>query len=305
MELIFFVKKNDEIKLYRGERKLFSCNGESVEKINNTHFLLRTTKTFIVLGLNGAELFSSPHAIKHLDLGENYLIDDGKKRSVFNGKDELVYAFQKSRYVLNENQDLIIKEENTTRLIRKSTETTVKMKGKFLKASKSFIVVKDGKYKSVYNYEGEVLVSRASSVKLLERNFLTYKQRKTIYLLNGITKEKRKAKRMTEKLEEEESDYEDEDFYTQNNVTLKDTLYIKQLNGLYGLQSKKRTELSPKYFFIKKMATRYLVLDELAYKVFDCYNGTFVSKESYQKIEPYKDYFMIVKNGIINYMRFN
>jgi hypothetical protein len=304
-ETDFFIQKNNEITLYRAEKILFGCEGESIEKINGTHFLLRTNKAFNVLGLNGRELFSSPHAIKHLDLGENYLLDDGHKRSIFNGKDERIYSFQKSRYVLNENQDLIIKEDNTTRVIRKSAETTVKMKGKFLKASKKFIVVKHGKYKSVYNYAGEVIVPKTKSVKLLEGNFLTYKQGITIYLLNGITKEKRKVKKMTERLEEEESDYEDEVVYAQNKVTQRDTVHIKQVNGLYRLQSKNGTVFSPNYFFIKKIATRYLVLDEVAYKVFDNYNGTFVSEESYQAIEPYKDYFMVVKNGVINYMAFN
>jgi sporulation protein YlmC with PRC-barrel domain len=219
----------------------------------------------------------------------------------------VIYKFQKSKYTLNQGADLIIKEENSLSVFKKNETKRIKLDGKYSKALGNYIVVKQGKRKAVYTYSGDLILSRASTVKLLDDDFITYKRGRSIYLLNAVTNEKKKVKKMNADLSEEEIEEEDEDeavFVEPALVKETDTLFIKKRNGLYGLKSKTRIELPYSYFHIQRISDCYLIQNDLEYTIFNNYTKNFVTATPFKNCVKYKDYYMLVRDEGIEYVSF-
>jgi len=289
--------------VYRVDKKLFAFSGNSVEKINDTHFLVKGGGENLIVNSLGETLFKSAKAIKYLSLGDHYLLEDGSDNTLFGINDKVIYKFEKQTYLANEKQDLLIKEESSVTIFEKNKTKKITLAGKLVKATKHFVVMNTGKFKTVCAYSGELILPKAKQVKEINDEYLTYSEGKNNFLLNTNTKEKKKIKSLNVNLTKEGIDYEDVSEAPQTLFFKEsDSLVISEHNGKYGLSTGEKTVLSHKFFHIKKFTNKYLVQDQIVYKLYNSYTNKFVSDSTFENIQPYKGYLMVIKKGKIAYI---
>jgi len=299
----YSLKNENATDVYRGKTKMFSFLGNSIEKINNEHFVIHAYDINYITNLNADTLFKSRKAIKYVALGNQYLLDDGLNYKLYDKMDKLIYQFQKQHYVINQHFDLMIKEENSVTVFQKDSCSKAVLKGKFVKATSKYIIVDLGKYKRIYDFKGKILLQKATNTKIINDDYVAFQSGKKCNLLNVETLQQVKVKSLNVNLYKEGIEYEADD-ESQQMLDFKavDSLVIDEYRGKYGLKLGSKNILPYKYFQIEKLGEVYLVQDHIEYKLFDNYKRRLISNDSFDKVCPYLNYLMVVKKGKILYI---
>ncbi len=299
----YAVIQSEHYTVYRDQTVLFNFIGDNIEKINNEHFLIHSNNGNCIFNYKGDTLFKSRKAIKYLSLGNHFLLDDGVEHTLYSKDDAIIYQFQKTPYLSNDNEDLIIKGENRVAVFRKNQIQKIEFTGKFVKVTKHYIVLDLGKYKRVYGIDGTLIQSKAKQVKVLNDDYISYQEGNKFYLVNVLTKEKKKIKSLNINLSKEGIDYEDMEENLQIlTFKAKDTLSIVEYKGMYGLKSNDKMVLPYMYFKIEPLANKFLVQDNIEYKLFNSMTRKFISDDTFDTVYPYKGYLMLTKSREITYM---
>jgi len=112
-----------------------------------------------------------------------------------------------------------------------------------------------------------------------------------------------KVKSLSVNLSREGIEYEATDETPQMiGFASEDSLYIDEYKGMYGLKSSKELLLPHTFFYIQNLKDTYLVQDYIEYKLFNLNTRKFMSDNSYEKVEYYKNYMMVLKNGKLFYL---
>ncbi len=299
----FNLEEGESKYVYRDGHILFSYEGQSVERINSDHFLLHKSKVRAVVNTVKDTVFKSEKPIKYADLGDNYLLDDGREVKIFDKNDKSFYFFDKTAYVVNTNKDLIVKKEKSTVLLKTNASAPKDLNGTYVKHTANYVVVKRKKNKAVYDYRAQILVDKAREIKILNDEYLAYQEGKDFYLLQVLSMEKKKIKNLNVNLERDGIDYETLEESTESVFfEKKRDLIITEKNGLFGLAHAGKTVLPCTYFQIQPSEGLFLVQEHLTYGLFNAQKASFAGEGNYDLIKPYKTYFMTIKRGEIVYL---
>lgn len=299
----FVISDSLRSSVYRGTGLLLTHRGESTERINAGHFMIRRYHRYYVINTRGDTLAGSPLPFNYIDLGDNYLLDDGRSKKVFGKDDRLLLEFDNARYQLEKNGVLIVREKEMTTVVC-GNKPPLRLHGKLSEATGSFLILHAGKNKKVVDLSGEVLLPKVKQARAVAGPYLTCQQGKKYYLVNAETGQKIQVKSMRADLEKEGIVYEDAGKNEQvlPVASANDTLVVEQ-NGKYGLTAGGKTILPNTYFNIQKIAGVFLVQDQLEYRLYDASVRRLLSPYAYSAVYPYRDYFLVVRNGVISYIR--
>lgn len=301
----YVLKKEGLTTVYKNRRVLFSHTCDATEKINEGHYLISNSAGNYILSSKGDTIYQSNRAIKYVPLGNNYLLDSGQGRTVFDLSDKAVCSFGKEPYLVTAYQDLIVKEKESTVLLKKNGTKEVRIKGRYTRATKLYVVSKTAKTKNVSDYSGKLLLTKAAKVKVINDRYFSYQLGKKFMLYDVISGEKRRIERLgvnmtKEGLEYDGSDEEDDSTEVVSNI---EELYtIVSYRGKYGLKKDEKLILPYSFFNIQHASDVFLVQDNIDYKIYDLFSNKFLSNESYETVYPYKLYFQVWKDGKMYYI---
>lgn len=301
-----YVLKKDGISyIYKKRRLLFSHNGDATEKINEGHYLISNSRGQYILSPKGDTIYQSKQAIRYVPLGNNYLIDSGQDRTVFDLSDKAVCRFEKEPYLVTDKKHLIVKEKESVVLLKKNGTNQVRVKGRYTKATGLYVITRNPKNKQVYDYSGSLLVSKALKVKAINERYFSYQLGKKFTLYDVITGEKRPIERLGVSISKEGLEYDgsdEEDDSTQVVETIEELYSIVSYKGKYGLKKEEKLILPYNFFHIQKADDVFLVQDKIEYKLYDLFSNTFITNDSYESVYPYKFSFQVWKDGKMYYI---
>jgi hypothetical protein len=302
----YTVQKEGITTIYKNRKLLFSHNCDTTKKINEGHYLIYGVRGNFIMSAKGDTIYKSAAPVTYTSLGTNYMLDGGNEKHVFDMRDNLVCSFGKELYLVTTQKDLIVKDKESVVLVKKNASKQARINGRFVKATKGYVISKSGKTKSVYSFSGEQFVTKAVRVKAINDRYFSYLTGKKFMLYDTQTGEKRRIERLgvsitKEGLEYDESDEEDDS--TEVVETIEDSYKVVHYRGKYGLKKDDQLILPYSYFHIQKTDDVFLVQDKIDYKLYDLRKKKFITEESYQKVYPYKDYFQVLQDGKLFYIR--
>lgn len=301
----YVLKKEGMTTVYKNRRVLFSHHCDVTEKINEGHYLISNSVGNYILSSKGDTIYQSSRAIKYVPLGNNYLLDSGQGRTVFDLSDKAVCRFGKEPYLVTPYQDLIVKEKESTMLLKKDGTKEVRIKGRYTRATKLYVVSKTAKTKNVSDYSGKPLVTKAAKVKVINDRYFSYQLGKKFMLYDALSGENRRIERLGVNITKEGLEYDgsdEEDDSTEVVANVEELYSIVSYRGKYGLKKEEKLILPYSFFNIQHAADVFLVQDKINYKIYDLFTNTFLSDESYEKVYPYKFYFQVWKDGKMYYI---
>lgn len=302
----YVLKKDGISTVYKNRKVLFSHTCDLTEKINDGHYLISNSTGNYILTPAGDTVYQSKRAIKYLSLGNNYLLDSGQERTVFDLSDKVVTKFQREPYLVTEHQHLIIKEKESLVLLKKNGTKQQRINGRYARATKLYVVSRTAKTKQVSDYSGKILVSKAAKVKVINDRYFSYQQGKKFMLYDVISGDKKRIERLGVNVTKEGLEYDDsdeEDDSTQVVETIEDLYTIASYRGKYGLKKEDKLILPYSYFHIQKAEEVFLVQNRVNYKLYNSSRNAFVSNDIYETIYPYKDHFQVCREGKIYYIK--
>lgn len=303
----YVVRKDGLSTVYKNRKPLFAHQSEHTERINTEHFLLYDYKGYFLVSVRGDTVYRSSQSVRYAGLGDNYLLDDGRQRLVFDKKDQVIFRFDKEPYLVTSNKQLIVKEKESTVLLEKNSRKEVRINGRYARASGKYVITRLDKYKQVYDFTGKALVHKTAKVKAVSERYFSYQAGKKKYLLYDVqTGDKKTLERLNVTLGSEGLEYDDEEPDTSDSTEMHERLEenyaIVGYSGKYGLKKGKELVLPCRFFDIQKAGQVFLVQHKVEYKLYDLYNNRFFSNESYEKVIPYKSYFQVWKRGVLLYI---
>jgi hypothetical protein len=298
--------ESENYAVYRAHNLLFKFNGNNITKISPHYFLILANALNCIFNSKGDTLYKSRKAIKYIPLANQFLLDDGEERLLYDNNDKVVYRFQKTPYVVSDNKDLIIKDDNSVTIFRKNETQEINFKGKFVKATTHYLILDVGKYKQVYRLDGSLVVSKTKQVKALTNDYVSYKLGKNYFIENVTTQEKTKVKSLNITITDEGLDYEDLN-QSMETIVFKptDSLTIFEHNKKFGLKLNNKTVLPCAFFQIEPFGTKFLVQDKIEYKLFNRVSNSFINSKSYNAVSTYGRNLVVTKNGETTYLNFD
>jgi|GEM_PF-2527331 len=301
----YVLKKEGITTVYKNRRVLFSHNGDATEKINEGHYLISNSSGHYIFSSKGDTIYQSKQAIRYVPLGNNYLLESGQERTVYDLSDKAVYRFGKEPYLVTPSQDLIVKEKEATVLLKKNGSKAARISGRYTRATKRYVVSKTAKTKNVSDYSGKLLVSRAAKVKVINERYFSYQQGKKFMLYDVLSGEKKRLERLGVSITKEGLEYDgsdEEDDSTEVVASVEELYSIVSYRGKYGLKKEDQLILPYSFFNIQHASDVFLVQDKTDYKIYDLFTNKFLSNDSYENVYPYKLYFQVWKDGKMYYI---
>ncbi len=301
----YVLKKEGITTVYKNRRILFSHHCDVTEKINEGHYLISNSAGNYILSSKGDTIYQSKRAIKYVPLGNNYLLDSGQGRTVFDLSDKAVCSFGKEPYLVTAYLDLIVKEKESVVLLKKNGTEQVRIKGRYSRATKLYVVSKTAKTKNVSDYSGKPLLTKAAKVKVINDRYFSYQSGKKFMLYDVLSGEKKRIERLGVNMTKEGLEYDgsdEEDDSTEVVASVEELYSIVSYRGKYGLKKEEKLILPYSFFHIQNASDVFLVQDKIEYKIYDLFTNKFLSNESYENVYPYKFYFQVWKEGKMSYM---
>lgn len=301
----YVLKKEGISSVYKNKRLLLSHTGDATEKINEGHYLISNSAGNYIFSAKGDTIYQSKQAIKYVPLGNNYLLDSGQGRTVFDLSDKAVCSFGKEPYLVTAFQNLIVKEKESVLLLKKNETKPVRIKGRYTRATKLYVVSKTTKAKTVSDYSGKTLVMKAAKVKVINDRYFSYQTGKKFMLYDVLSGEKKRIERLGVTITKEGLEYDgsdEEDDSTEVVETIEELYSIVSYRGKYGLKKGEKLILPYAFFHIQKVSDVFLVQDKIEYKLYDLFTNKFMSNASYENVYPYKLYFQVWKDGKMYYI---
>jgi hypothetical protein len=301
----YVLKKDGISTVYKNRRILFSHTGDITEKINEGHYLISNNTGNYILSPGGDTIYRSKRPIRYVALGNNYLLDSGEGRTVFDLSDKAVYRFDRAPYLITAKQDLIVKEKEATVLLKKNATSAVHIGGRFTRATTLYVVSKTSKTKTVSDYSGKPLVTKAARVKVINDRYFSYQQGKKFMLYDVLSGEKKRLERLGVNITKEGLEYDDseeEEDSTEVVETIEEIYSVVSYRGKYGLRKGENLILPYSFFHIQKASDVFLVQDKIEYKLYNLLSNKFITNETYEKVYPYKYYFQVFRDGKMYYV---
>lgn len=302
----YVLKKEGISYVYKNRRLLFSHNGGATEKINEGHYLVSNSSGHYILSPKGDTIYQSKQAIRYVPLGNNYLLDSGQDRTVFDLSDKAVCRFGKEPYLVTDKKHLIVKEKESVVLLEKNGTKPVRLKGRYARATGLYVITRNAKNKQVYDYPGNLLVNKALKVKAINDRYFSYQLGKKFRLYDVLTGEKRPIERLGVSISKEGLEYDgsdEEDDSTQVVESIEELYSIVGYRGKYGLKKAEKLILPYGFFHIQKADDVFLVQDKIEYRLYDLFSNTFITNDSYESVYPCKVWFQVWRNGKMSYIK--
>lgn len=301
----YVLKKDGISTIYKNRKILFSHSCDITEKINEGHYLISNSAGNYILSAKGDTIYQSKRHIKYVSLGNNYILDSGEGRTVFDLSDKAVCRFGKEPYLVTAQQHLLVKEKESVVLLKKNGTSDVRINGRFTRATKLYVVSKTAKTKNVFDYSGKPLVTKAIKVKVINDRYFSYQLGKKFMLYDVLTGEKKRIERLSVNITKEGLEYDDsgeEEDSTEVVETIEDMYSVVNYRGKYGLKKEEKLILPYSFFHIQKASDVFLVQDKIEYKLYDLLSNKFLTNDAYEKVYPYKYYFQVFREGKLYYI---
>lgn len=301
----YVLKKEGITTTYKNKRILFSHNCDLTEKINDGHYLISNGSGNYIVSPKGDTIYQSRQPITYVSLGNNYLLDSGQGRTVFDLSDKAVCSFGKEPYLVTAHQNLIVKEKESVVLLKKNGTKQARVNGRYTRATKLYVVSKTAKTKTVSDYSGKPLVTKAAKVKVINDRYFSYQLGKKFLLYDVISGEKKRIEGLGVNITKEGLEYDDSDEEgdsTEVVETIEELYSVVSYRGKYGLKKEDKLILPYSFFNIQKVQDVFLVQDKIEYKLYDLYSNAFITHDVYEKVCPYKSYFQVWKEGKMYYI---